>query len=75
MGSKEFFLAFSLNIKCFKTNFRGEKAKITLWGELAHYLSEDVIGKHTVLIVTSTMVEASKFKGKLINFVIYYNAP
>ncbi|XP_062190230.1 replication protein A 70 kDa DNA-binding subunit B-like isoform X2 [Phragmites australis] len=40
----------------------GEKIRITLWGKLAHYLNEDVIGKHTVVIVTSTMVETSMFK-------------
>ncbi|CAL5020152.1 unnamed protein product [Urochloa decumbens] len=34
-----------------------QKVRITLWGDLAHSLSEDVVGKHTVLIVTTTMVE------------------
>jgi hypothetical protein len=43
--------------------FRGEKAKLTLWGELSHYLSEDFFGKQTVVIVTSTMVVSSKFQG------------
>jgi len=37
--------------------FRDQKVKVTLWGDLAHSLSEDVISKHTVVIVTSTMVE------------------
>ena len=37
--------------------FRDQKVKITLWGYLALSLSEDVIGKHTVVIVASTMVE------------------
>ncbi|CAN6232609.1 unnamed protein product [Urochloa humidicola] len=36
---------------------RDHKVKLTLWGDLAHSLSEDVIGKHTVVIVTSVMVE------------------
>jgi hypothetical protein len=49
--------------------FRGEKAKLTLWGELAHYLSEDDIGNHKVLIITSTMVLSPRFKGKF-SFVI-----
>jgi hypothetical protein len=44
---------------------RDHKIRITLWGELAHFLSEDVIGKHTVLIVTSTMVEG--LQGNLFN--------
>jgi hypothetical protein len=48
---------------------RGEKAKLTLWGDLAHYLSEVVIGNHKVLIITSTMVLSPRFKGKF-SFVI-----
>jgi len=36
---------------------------ITLWGDLAHSLNEDVVGKHTIVIVTSTMVEG--LQGKL----------
>jgi hypothetical protein len=31
-------------------------AKITLWGDLAHVLTEKVIGKRTTVVVTSTMV-------------------
>ncbi|KAJ1277134.1 hypothetical protein BS78_05G271300 [Paspalum vaginatum] len=36
---------------------KDQSVRITLWGDLAHSLNEDVIGKHTVIIVTSTMVE------------------
>ncbi|KAM0875827.1 hypothetical protein ACQ4PT_036549 [Festuca glaucescens] len=39
----------------------GDKIRVTLWGRLAHHLSEDVIGHQTVVIVTSTMVQ--KFYG------------
>ncbi|KAM0896059.1 hypothetical protein ACQ4PT_023433 [Festuca glaucescens] len=35
----------------------GDKIRITLWGRLAHHLSDDVIGHQTVVIVTSTMVQ------------------
>ena len=52
------FYYFELLIECYDTKyFRDQKVKITLWGYLAPSLSEDVIGKHTVVIVTSTMVE------------------
>ncbi|KAJ1273707.1 hypothetical protein BS78_05G005400 [Paspalum vaginatum] len=36
---------------------KDQTVRITLWGDLAHSLNEDVIGKHIVVIVTSTMVE------------------
>ncbi|KAG2582025.1 hypothetical protein PVAP13_6KG051005 [Panicum virgatum] len=36
---------------------KDDTVRITLWGHLAHSLNEDVVGKHTVVIVTSTMVE------------------
>ncbi|RLM52864.1 hypothetical protein C2845_PMPSC011933 [Panicum miliaceum] len=36
---------------------KDDTVRITLWGDLAHSLNEDVVGKHTVVIVTSTMVE------------------
>ena len=52
------FYYFELLIECYDTKyFRDQKVKITLCGYLALSLSEDVIGKHTVVIVTSTMVE------------------
>ena len=54
--------------KCNTLIFSGEKAKLTLWGELAHYFNEDVTGKHTVVIVTSTMILSPRFKG---NFIFY----
>ncbi|KAG2572513.1 hypothetical protein PVAP13_7KG183400 [Panicum virgatum] len=38
--------------------FDGEKVRVTLWGELAHYISEDLNENQTVIIVTSTMVES-----------------
>jgi hypothetical protein len=51
--------------KCY-TSFLGmKKVKITLWAELAHYLSEDVTRKHTVVIITSTLVVNSKFQGNI----------
>jgi hypothetical protein len=50
--------------------FRGEKAKLTLWGDLAHYLSEDDIGNHKVLIITSMMVFSPRFKGKFCNMIL-----
>jgi hypothetical protein len=31
--------------------------RITLLGDLAHSLKQNVVGKHTIVIVTSTMVE------------------
>jgi len=43
---------------------RDDTVRITLWGHLAHSLNEDVVGKHTVVIVTSTMVEG--LQGKLL---------
>uniref|UniRef100_A0A0E0KC42 Replication protein A 70 kDa DNA-binding subunit B/D first OB fold domain-containing protein n=1 Tax=Oryza punctata TaxID=4537 RepID=A0A0E0KC42_ORYPU len=33
------------------------KIKLTLWGQLALYFSEDIIGNQTVVIVTSTTVQ------------------
>jgi len=42
---------------------RDDTVRINLWGHLAHSLNEDVVGKHTVVIVTSTMVEG--LQGKL----------
>ncbi|EEC82987.1 hypothetical protein OsI_28022 [Oryza sativa Indica Group] len=35
----------------------GAKIRVTLWGQLAHSLNEDVIGNHTVVVVTSTTVQ------------------
>ncbi|KAF0910071.1 hypothetical protein E2562_001307, partial [Oryza meyeriana var. granulata] len=35
----------------------GDKIKLTLWGQLAHFLSEDIISNQTVVIVTSTTVQ------------------
>ena len=58
--------------RCTKLYFRGEKVKLTLWGDLAHYLNEDIIGKPTTVIVTSTMVVSSKFKVKLLFVLLYY---
>jgi hypothetical protein len=46
-------------------------AKITLWGELAHFINENVIGKATTIVVTSTMVVSPQFKGKLCIFLSY----
>ena len=52
------FSYFALLIECYDTKyFRDQKVKITLCGYLALSLSEYVIGKHTVVIVASTMVE------------------
>jgi hypothetical protein len=44
-------------------NCRGIVARITLWGELAHFINENVIGKATTIVVTSTMVVSPQFKG------------
>ena len=49
--------------------FRGDKIRITLWGKFAYFLTEDVIGSQTVLIITSTMVQ--RFNGKCINLTCY----
>jgi hypothetical protein len=43
-------------LKQFQYKCRGEKAKITLWGDLAHVLTEKVIGKCTTVVVTSTII-------------------
>jgi hypothetical protein len=51
-------------IKYFMARLRDDTVRITLWGHLAHSLNEDVVGKHTVVIVTSTMVEG--LQGKLL---------
>jgi hypothetical protein len=37
--------------------YRGDKIRLTLWGQLARFFSEDVIGNQTVVIVTSTTVQ------------------
>ena len=50
-------------LKYCTSNFSGEKVRITLWGELAHYISEDLTENQTVIIATSTMVESLKFQG------------
>ncbi|XP_044367394.1 replication protein A 70 kDa DNA-binding subunit B [Triticum aestivum] len=39
----------------------GDKIRITLWGKFAYFLTEDVIGSQTVIIITSTMVQ--RFNG------------
>uniref|UniRef100_A0A453I406 Replication protein A OB domain-containing protein n=1 Tax=Aegilops tauschii subsp. strangulata TaxID=200361 RepID=A0A453I406_AEGTS len=43
----------------------GVKTRIMLWGKSAYFLTEDVIGSQTVLIITSTMVQ--RFNGKCID--------
>ena len=50
-------------LKYCTSNFSGEKVRVTLWGELAHYISEDLTENQTVIIVTSTMVESFKIQG------------
>ena len=57
--------ALASRIKC----FRGDKIRITLWGKFAYFLTEDVIGSKTVLIITSTMVQ--RFNGKSIKLTCY----
>ena len=47
--------------KC-TSNFSGEKIRVILWGDLAHYISEDLTENHRVIIITSTMVESFKFQ-------------
>ena len=36
---------------------------VILWGELAHYISEDLTDNQTVIIATSTMVENFMLQG------------
>jgi hypothetical protein len=43
-------------------------ARIILWGELAHFINENVIGKATTIVVTSTMVVSPQFKGIFLIF-------
>ena len=50
-------------LKYCTSNFGCEKVRVTLWGELAHYISEDLTENQTVIIATSTMVESFKFQG------------
>ncbi|XP_044318430.1 uncharacterized protein [Triticum aestivum] len=47
----------------------GDKIRITLWGKFSYFLTEDVIGSQTDLIITSTMVQ--RFNGKCINLTCY----
>ena len=50
-------------LKYCTSNFGCEKVRVTLWGELAHYISEDLTENQTVIIATSTMVESFKLQG------------
>jgi hypothetical protein len=45
---------------------RGCKVKMTLWGDLAHFVNETIIGKPMTIVVTSTMVNNPQYKGKFI---------
>ncbi|EEC73230.1 hypothetical protein OsI_07319 [Oryza sativa Indica Group] len=38
-------------------NIKGDKIRLTLWGQLARFFSEDIIGNQTVIVVTSTTVK------------------
>ena len=50
-------------LKYCTSNFSGEKVRVTIWGELAHYyISEDLTENHTIIIATSTMVESFKLQ-------------
>jgi hypothetical protein len=51
-------------LKQFVCKCRGEKAKITLCGYLAHAIPEKVIENPPVIVVTSTMVIGPQYKGK-----------
>jgi hypothetical protein len=51
-------------LKQFICKCRGEKAKITLWGDLAHAITEKVIRNPTVIVVISIMVIGPQYKGK-----------
>jgi hypothetical protein len=60
---------------CFETIilsivFSGEKAKLTLWGDLAHIFNEEDIGKQTVIIITSVMIQSPRFKGTFF-YIVY----
>ena len=50
-------------LKYCTSNFSGEKVRVTLWGELAHYISEDLIEIHTIIIAALMMDESFKFQG------------
>jgi hypothetical protein len=50
--------------------FSCEKAKLTLWGDLVHIFNEEDIGKQTVIILTSVMIQSPRFKGTF--FYILY---
>jgi hypothetical protein len=51
-------------LKQFVCKCRREKAKITLLGDLAHGITEKVIGNPNGIVVTSTMVIGPQYKGK-----------
>jgi hypothetical protein len=57
-------------LKQFQYKCRGEKAKITLWGDLAHVLTEKVIEKHTNVVVMSAMVISPWYKSKFLFIVV-----
>jgi hypothetical protein len=42
--------------------------KITLWGDLAHFVTEELIEKPTTIVVTSVLVMSPQYKGE---FTIY----
>jgi hypothetical protein len=67
-----FSFLFNNTLRKLTFNCRGIMARITLWGELAHFINENVIGKATTIVVTSTMVVSPQFKGKIFKN-IYYN--
>jgi hypothetical protein len=50
--------------------FNGEKAKLPLWGDLAHIFNDEDIGKQTVIIITSVMIQSPRFKGTFF-YVVY----
>jgi hypothetical protein len=47
----------------------GEKAKLTLWGDVAHIFNDENIEKQTVIIITLIMIQSPRFKGTFFYFV------
>jgi hypothetical protein len=61
---------FNNTLRKLTFNCKGIVSKITLWGELEHFINENVIGKGTTIVVTSTMA----VHNLKVNFVIFsYN--
>jgi hypothetical protein len=58
---------FNIIFKWLTIYFSSEKARMTLWWDLAHFFNEDSIGKQTFIILTSVMIQSPRFKGTFFN--------